>query len=149
MPGVIEAINTSPAHGTLQSSVDSAELLVGVGLEGDRYANADGGAVSIIEAEQVEAFNDATGLGISAAVTGRNLVTRGVRLNPLVGKQFKLGEATLECFELCEPCASLAARLSTETVTAAEVVKAFTHSAGIRARVVTSGSIEPGAPVSD
>ena len=116
MPGVIEAVNTSPAHGTLQSSVDSAELLVGVGLEGDRYANADGGAVSIIEAEQVEAFDDATGLSISAAVTGRNLVTRGVRLNPLVGKQFKLGEATLECFELCEPCASLAARLSTEAI---------------------------------
>ena len=149
MPGVIETINTSPAHGTLQSSVDSAQLLVGVGLEGDRYANAEGGVVSMIEAEQVEAFNEATGLGISAAATCRNLVTRGVSLNALVGKQFKLGDAIVECFELCEPCASLGARLATKTVSAAEVVKAFTHTAGIRARIIASGSIEPGTPISD
>ena len=89
------------------------------------------------------------GLGITTAGTCRNLVTRGVSLNALVGKQFKLGDAIVECFELCEPCASLGARLATETVSAAEVVKAFTHSAGIRARVIASGSIEPGTTVSD
>ncbi len=142
---VLETIFAAESHGFRQSSRNAAELTEGVGLKGDRYAGD--GIVSLIEAEAVEAFNAATGLSISPGATGRNLVTRGVRLNPLVGQRFRVGEALLEGTELCEPCAMLGKQLSTESVAAADIVRAFTAKAGIRARVVSSGTIEPGASV--
>ena len=142
MTGVIEAIYVSARHGQPKSRIPRAELRQRVGLIGDRYAG--GGVVSIIEAEAVEAFNDATGLSVSPGETGRNVVTRGVRLNALVGRRFKLGDAVLQGFELCEPCLNLGGRLAAATVNPAAVVKAFTHSAGIRAHVVASGEIAPG-----
>ena len=142
MAGSIEAIYVSTNHGEPKESIPRAELRANVGLIGDRYAGH--GVVSIIEAEAVEAFNETTGLGVSADETGRNVVTRGIRLNDLVGRTFRLGEATLKGFELCEPCLVLGGRLATASVRPQDVVKAFTHSAGIRARVVASGQIRPG-----
>lgn len=145
MTGTLEAIYTAPAHGQAQTSQSKATLTAEVGLAGDRYAGS--GVVTLIEGEQIDAFNAATGLDISYADSGRNLVTRGVALNPLVGKQFQLGDALLEGFELCEPCATLGARLSTETVGAAEIVKQFTSKAGIRARVLGSSDIVTGSAI--
>lgn len=147
MDGTIEAIYTSARHGQPKVSIPRAELRANDGLIGDRYAGY--GVVSIIEAEAVEAFNDTTGLNVSAGETGRNVVTRGIRLNSLVGRTFRLGDAVLAGFELCEPCSNLGRRLATDAVGAPEVVKAFTHSAGIRARVVASGEIAPGDTVSE
>ena len=142
MAGSIEAIYVSARHGEPKVSIPRAELREKVGLIGDRYAGR--GVVSIIEAEAVEAFNETTGLRVSADETGRNVVTRGIRLNDLVGRTFRLGGATLKGFELCEPCLTLGGRLATSSVKPHEVVKAFTHSAGIRAFVVASGGIAPG-----
>lgn len=142
MAGSIEAIYVSANHGEPKVSIPHAELREKVGLIGDRYAGH--GVVSIIEAEAVEAFNETTGLNVSADETGRNVVTRGIRLNDLVGRTFRLGEATLKGFELCEPCLVLGGRLATSSVGPPDVVKAFTHSAGIRAQVVGSGQISPG-----
>jgi len=142
MAGVIEAIYVSAKHGQPKTRIRGAELRAQVGLMGDRYAG--GGVVSIIEAEAVEDFNRATGLAISAGETGRNVVTRGARLNDLVGRTFMLGSAVLEGFELCEPCLTLGSRLATEAVRPPQVVKAFTHRAGIRAHVVESGRIAAG-----
>ena len=147
MVGSIEAIYVSAKHGEPKVSIPQAELRTSVGLLGDRYAGH--GVVSIIEAEAVEAFNETTGLDVSASETGRNVVTRGVRLNELVGRTFRLGEATLEGFELCEPCLVLGGRLATASVRPHEVVKAFTHSAGIRAHVVASGQVAPGDRVGE
>ena len=148
MAGEIRAIFVSAKHGEAKTAVDGAELRAGVGLVGDRYAHSGGGIVSLIEAEAVAAFNEATGLSIRAADTYRNVVTQGIGLNPLVGKRFRLGEALVEGFELCEPCATLGWRLATDRVSAVAVVRAFTHAAGIRARVIETGRIAPGAEVS-
>ena len=142
MDGTIEAIYVSAKHGQPKVSIPRAELRAEIGLIGDRYAGY--GVVSLIESEAVEAFNDTTGLSVSADETGRNVVTRGVRLNTLVGRTFRLGDAVLKGFELCEPCSNLGRRLATDRVGPPEVVKAFTHSAGIRAHVVASGEIAPG-----
>ncbi|MDA1077380.1 MAG: sulfurase, partial [Proteobacteria bacterium] len=62
-------------------------------------------------------------------------------------KRFRIGDAELEFFELCEPCATLGARLATPEVSAAAVVKAFTHCCGIRARVLKGADIAPGTIV--
>ena len=142
MTGRIDAIYVASKHGEPTVSIPRAELRAEVGLIGDRHAGH--GIVSIIEAEAVAAFNETTGLAVSPGETGRNVVTRGVRLNDLVGRSFRLGEAVLEGFELCEPCRILGGRLASASVKPHEIVKAFTHSAGIRARVVASGQVSPG-----
>ena len=147
MIGTVSALYIGPEHGAPQHSIDRAELRVGTGMVGDRHAGADGGVVSLIEASAIERVNAETGLKISTADTGRNIETRGVDLNALVGARFELGEALLECFELCEPCVSLGARLSTAGVSAPDIVKALAHGAGIRARVIRGGSIRVGDPV--
>ena len=149
MPGTVEAILIAPKHGQAKTSVTRATLAAG-GLAGDRHATVDGpGVVSLIESEQVAYFNDTTGLAIDAGITGRNIVTKGIDLNALVGKRFKIGEAELEAFELCDPCASLGASIATDTVPAKEVVKTFVDRAGIRAYVRTPGEIAPGDTVTD
>ncbi len=147
MSGVIETIHRATTHGEPQQSVERGKLVIAVGLEGDRYANSGAGVVSLIEVEAVEAFNLATGLAIESGDVGRNIVTRGIRLNPLVGKQFKIGDVLLEGMELCEPCATLGSRLESDTVNSAAVVKAFVASAGIRAIVRGTGGICPGSGV--
>ncbi len=118
-----------------------------VGLEGDRHAGT--GVVTLIEREKILEFNDRTGLDISLGQTRRNIITQGIELNDLVGKQFWVGDVLLEGFELCEPCASLGARLATDTVSGADVVKAFAHKAGIRAFVRGTGEITPGTPIAE
>ena len=147
MSGTVSALYIGPEHGGPKRSIDSAELVAGTGMIGDRHAGENGGVVSIIEADSIERLNGETGLQITAADTGRNIETRGVDLNALVGARFELGEALLECFELCEPCVSLGARLSTAGVSAPDIVKALAHGAGIRARVIRGGSIRVGDPV--
>jgi MOSC domain-containing protein YiiM len=149
MTGSIDSIHLASSHGEPQRKVNASRLTIGVGLEGDRHANEGGGVVTLIEAEEVEHFNTVTGLSIVAADTGRNIVTRDVRLNDLVGKQFRIADVLLEGFELCEPCATLGKRLSTDAVDAAEVVAAFTHRAGVRAFVRGTGEIAPGSPIDE
>ncbi len=146
MSGVIESIYSAASRGEPQQTVDAARLIIEVGLQGDRYANS--GVVTLIEAEAVEQFNETTGLDIGPGEVGRNIVTRGVRLNPLVGKQFKIADVRLEGMELCEPCATLGGRLASEAVSATEVVKAFVASAGIRAIVRSTGDICTGSAIS-
>ncbi len=146
MSGVIESIYSAASRGEPQKTVDAARLIIEVGLQGDRYANS--GVVTLIEAEAVEQFNETTGLDIGPGEVGRNIVTRGVRLNPLVGKQFKIADVRLEGMELCEPCATLGGRLASEAVSATEVVKAFVASAGIRAIVRSTGDICTGSAIS-
>jgi MOSC domain-containing protein YiiM len=144
---MIEAILIAPDSESPQQPVPTARLSPQAGLEGDRHSDRDA-IVSLIEAEAVEAFNATTGLNITPAQTRRNIVTRGVRLNDLEArKRFHVGDAEMEFFELCEPCATLGASLATDQVSATDVVKAFTHSGGIRARVLSAGDIQPGTKV--
>ena len=98
----------------------------------------------MIAAEEVERFNRETGLEIDAGDPRRNVVTRGVALDELVGGQFRVGETTLLGVELCEPCATLGKRLASPDVSAAQVVAAFAHRAGLRARIVAGGRIAAG-----
>lgn len=141
---LIESICISPEHGTPQREVGSAYVQETMGLVGDRYAGAAPVTVSFIAVEEVEAFNQRTGLSITSKRTGRNLVTRGVDLNRLVGKRFKVADVVFEGMELCEPCGTLGARLATEKVSAATIVRELTHKAGLRAYVKSGGEIRVG-----
>ncbi|MEM9743903.1 MAG: MOSC domain-containing protein [Pseudomonadota bacterium] len=142
-PGILVAIHIAGSSGQPQRSIGEAELVAGQGLRGDRYFKAPG-VVSLIEQEAIDTFNADHGTEVTAPRTRRNLLTRGIRLNPLVGQRFMLGEVELEGMELCDPCSTLGNDLATDSVTPAQVVRGFVVSGGLRAYVRSSGTIRPG-----
>ncbi|MHC5003415.1 MAG: MOSC domain-containing protein [Planctomycetota bacterium] len=152
MSGTIESIHIADEEDGPLRAVTEAVLVPGRGIEGDRYSRKPALAphqeLTLVEAEQVEAFAATTGLAVRPHETRRNVVTRGIGLNGLVGRTFTLGGATLRGVELCEPCASLGARLAAlsadGTVTAAAVVAGLTGRAGLRARILDGATIRPG-----
>lgn len=124
----------------------SVEALADDGLRGDRYAGLNKRAtsnhqVTLIELEHIEAFTRATGLALTPEMPRRNIVTRGIRLNDLVGKRFRIGAALFEGRELCEPCGLFAKR------THREVLQHLAGKSGLRARIVTGGEIRVGDPI--
>lgn len=143
--GWVEQILISPHAGELPTSVDRARAISGIGLEGDRYFAgagtwssdpAPGGKeLTLIEAEVLAA------IGISGAQARRNVVTRDIRLNALVGCQFWIGD--IKCYgnRLCEPCAHL------EALTGVTVA-ALVHRAGLRVDILSDGHMSIGDPVS-
>src|SRR5581483_12276629 len=98
----VESIAIGPSDAL--APVESVQAIAGKGLVGDRKENAGshpGGALTLIEAEVLE---DA---GLTGAQSRRQVVVRGVRLNDLVGKRFRVGEVECLGVELCEPCLHL------------------------------------------
>lgn len=133
---MIEAIHIGPEEAGPLASVESVRAVAGQGLEGDRNFRAAGAkpgqALTLVEAENVE------GVGLGVGETRRNLTTRGVRLNDLVGKSFTVGE--VECYgvELCEPCEHL------QSMTRPGIIKDMVHRAGINADILSDGVIRVG-----
>ena len=119
--------------------VESVDVVAGKGLEGDRHFFADGarpgGAITLIEAEVLE------DVGLGGPQSRRQVVTRGVRLNDLVGKRFFVGEIECEGVELCEPCLHL------QSLTRPGIIDDLLHRGGLNADIVTSGTISVGDPV--
>ena len=143
----VERLFLSPKRGQAQQECRQIELLAGQGVVGDRhFAKTDwaGQQLTLIEAEEIERFCTHSGRASDLAITRRNVVTRGVRLNKLVGRQFRLGECLLVGVETCEPCRTLGQRLANEAMSAPEVVKYWVGRGGLRADVLTSGRLACG-----
>lgn len=151
--GLIEAIYIAPHSGEPMQLMPSADLIAGCGILGDRNfkdttaATGHDKQITLISAEEIERFRRETRLHIDSGDPRRNVVTRGIALNELVGREFTLGSAVIYGVELCEPCATLGRRLSTTEVSPAAVVAALAHRAGLRARIVSGGTVRPGDPV--
>ena len=135
----VEAIHLGAGEGGELRPVDSVRAVAGRGLDGDRHFRERGAqpgqALTLVEAENVEA------VGLPPGATRRQVTTRGVRLNELVGRRFRVGE--VECYgvELCEPCAHL------QSMTRPGIIKELVHRAGINADVLTDGTISVGDEV--
>lgn len=143
----VERIFTKAPGEVRQQSHLRVTVVAGAGIEGDRYFAAEdepGQNLTLIEAEEIEAFLTAHGRPHDLSISSRNIVTRGVRLNPLVGQEFTLGNVRLRGVELCEPCLGLGQSLADEALTPAAVVKALVHRAGLRCDVLDSGTIACG-----
>ena len=146
----VERIFVKPLSGGPQVEQDQVAVVAGAGIEGDRYFGRHeepGQNLTLVEAEEIESFLTEHKRPYDLSVTSRNLVTRGVRLNDLLGREFHIGEVKLRGFELCEPCLELGTVLASPQLVAARVVKHFVHRAGLRADVLTGGTIARGAKV--
>jgi len=130
-------INIGPSDAI--APVGSASAVAGKGLEGDRHFHGDaaepGQALTLIEAEVLEE------VGLSGAESRRQVMVRGVRLNDLVGRRFRVGEVECLGVELCEPCLHL------QQLTRPGIIKELIHRAGLNADILNDGRISVGDPV--
>ena len=151
--GTVEAIVVAPEAEASMVAVDRAAARADRGLEGDRYfnqrgtfsnAHGRGHDLTLIEAEVLDSLTLPAGR-LAPEEARRNLVTRGIDLNALVGKQFRVGG--VECFgqRLCEPCAHLE-RLTAQAGKTG-TLRALIHKGGLRADVLTDGEIRAGSDV--
>lgn len=147
---VIERIFTRSSIDASSHEHQSIRVVAGAGIEGDRYFDKHeepGQNMTLIEAEALERFAAEHHKPIDPSITGRNLVTRGVKLNALVGREFTVGAVRMRGVELCEPCLGFGAALSSSECDPPQVVKAFVHRAGLRADVLSTGEVCVGAVV--
>ena len=144
--GVVELVAVAGEAEGQMESVQSAQALAGHGLRGDRYARGAGTFsdargrgydLTLVEAEALEELA-AGGVHLAPAEARRNLVVRGISLDGLIGKRFRVGE--VECFgqRRCEPCAHL------ERLTRPGVLRGLVHRGGLRADVLSGGRIRAG-----
>ena len=144
---MIEAIFIAKEDLAKQEQVDSIQVVRGKGIVGDRNFDKSkwpGQNLTFIEAEEIDRFNSAYNQNIELCATRRNIITRGVRLNDLVGKVFFIGNIKLKGVMLCEPCVVLGDLLKNKTMKSMDVVNAFVHKGGLRVDVLTDGFIEVG-----
>jgi MOSC domain-containing protein YiiM len=149
------SIHTAPARGARMQTLQSVQAVPGEGLEGDRHFGigkkmsgdlATGRDLTLIESEAVDALNAALGAAFAASDMRRNLVTRGVALNHLVGQEFRIGAVRVRGVRLAEPCDHL------ESMTRPGVKAAMQHRCGLRVNILEGGTIRVGdaiAPLGD
>jgi MOSC domain-containing protein YiiM len=129
-------------------AVAEALLVAGRGISGDRYFDRRGTfsdwpqdhEFTLVEAEAIEAVEAEYGLLLAPGETRRNVTTRGIALNALVGRQFRLGPSVIcEGTRLCHPCAHL------EVVTGkGGLARLLANRGGLRARILVGGIIRQG-----
>src|SRR5215471_8304374 len=149
--GKVESIHIASGPVGPTRALDQVAAIPGVGLEGDRYALRQGTfskpepdfELTLIEAEAIEALKRDYGIELSAGEARRNVVTRGVPLNHLVGREFNVGPITIRGIRLCEPCKHL------ESVVQKDLIKGLRHRGGLRAQILTAGVIRPGDRISE
>lgn len=150
MPAKVIGIYIALVRKEEMIAMPEVQAIPGSGLHGDRYARQAGtftkkksptNQVTLIEAEAVEAFAQEAGVHFSAGDSRRNIVTRGIRLNDLVGQEFCLGQVRLRGLKLCPPCSHLAA------LTVREVLPGLKDRGGLRAQILNEGTIHVGDPI--
>jgi MOSC domain-containing protein YiiM len=146
----VERIFIASSEGDPLVERQQVTVVAGAGIVGDRYFDRHeepGQNISLIEAEEIEAFFAEQDRPNDLSVTRRNLVIRGVRVSELIGREFLIGDVRLRGVAFCEPCMVVGKALATPELPAAQVVKRFVHRAGIRADVLSDGVIACGAPI--
>lgn len=149
MSGIVVAIHIAAGAGAPMQALGEAEALPGEGLRGDRYQTGDGfysatptdpGAreLTLIEEEALAAVQEETGIALGVDEHRRNITTRGIRVDPLLGQRFRIGEVLCEGVRACPPCNHL------EAVTGKAVLAPLVHRGGLRARIVEGGWIRAG-----
>jgi MOSC domain-containing protein YiiM len=148
--GTLESIYIAPKATAPTVSLTEVLAIPGVGLEGDRYALRQGTffkpepdyELTLIEAEAIEALKRDYNVELAPGEARRNLVTRGIALNHLVGRDFQIGSVKAHGIRLCEPCDHL------QRLTGRQLIKGLRHRGGLRAQILTQGAIRVGDSLS-
>lgn len=128
-------------------AVTEVHAVTGRGLEGDRYFHragtwssrrGPGTDVTLVELEVLEALERDYGIFLNPQDLRRNIVIRGISLNGLVGREFRVGRVILRGVGLCEPCTHL------DRATQRRVLRALVHRGGLRAQILVAGMIRVG-----
>lgn len=145
--GTVEGIFVAPGAEAACVRVERAEAVPGRGLRGDRYFDGAGTfspdtrlgvELTLIEAEALEELERDHGVALTAAEARRNVLTRGIRLDELVGREFTLGDVHCAGRRWCEPCAHL------QRLTRDGTLRGLVHRGGLRADVLSHGEIAIG-----
>src|SRR5437899_12142691 len=148
--GEVVSIHIAPKAEDPMRSIQSVRAIAGRGLEGDRYFRASGTysdrpgparEITLIESAVIAAMARDNELAISPGAARRNVVTRGVPLNHLVGEEFLVGRVRLRGIRLCEPCSHL------EGLTRRGVLAGVIHRGGLRAQIFIGGELRVGDPI--
>ncbi len=148
--GEVVSIQIAPEATAPLVALEQVRAVAGMGLEGDRYYHRRGTystrhdssrEATFIEIEALEALRRDYDLDLNPMESRRNIVTRGVALNHLVGREFRVGEAVFRGIRLCEPCTHL------ERVSGKKVRTGLIHRGGLRAQVLHSGLVRVGDTV--
>ena len=122
--------------------VNSIDVLANQGVLGDRHFNEFNdpyNQLSLIESENIDYYNIKYGLNIAYIDFRRNIITKGIQLNDLVGKKFQIGKVELEGVDLCRPCRHLCEVLNQDNI-----IKEFLRRGGLRCQILSSSTIEIG-----
>ncbi len=151
--GTVVAIHLADRGAAMPRPVRSVRALPGRGLEGDRYFHGKGSfqkpgetlipaqEASLIEIESIEALQREHGIAIAPAESRRNILTRGIALNDLVGREFTVGGVRMKGIKLCRPCDHL------EGLTKPGVKAGLNNRGGLRAQILNDGVIRVGDTV--
>ena len=120
-------------------SVNEVEAIKGKGLIGEKHFKEDNkkrSQITLIEIENINHYNKITGTKFPAINFLRNIVTQGIRLNVLIGKEFFIGKVKVKAHDLCRPCKSLQEFLQQKNT-----VKELLYTGGLRCEILSSGKI--------
>ena len=120
--------------------VKKVELLAGKGVVGDRHFHENNNVrsqITLIESENIDYYNNKFNTDYTYLEFRRNVVTKGIELNNLVGKKLSIGNIEIEGHDLCRPCKHLE-----ETLKGKDILKEFLRKGGLRCEILTSGTIK-------
>jgi MOSC domain-containing protein YiiM len=140
MAGVVEGIFFGAVDEGPLEHTDQVQVKTGAGIDGDRYGDKD---ITLFEAEAIEHLKQTTGIDLRPSEIRRNVMTRGVSLNDLLGHRIRVGEVEAVVTELCHPCSHL------QKLTQPGVLRGLVNRGGLNADVVTGGAIRVGDGVED
>jgi MOSC domain-containing protein YiiM len=138
--GIVEGIFTGAvAEGPLEAA-QAVDVKTGAGIAGDRHGDKD---ITLFEAEAIEGLKADTGIDLKPNEIRRNVMTRGIALNDLLGHRIRVGEVEAVVTELCHPCSHL------QKLTQPGVLRGLVNRGGLNADVVAGGAIRVGDQVED
>ena len=124
------------------NEVDLIQVMANKGIVGDRHFkefNAPYNQLSLIESENIDYYNKKYQLNIPYVDFRRNVITKGIQLNNLIGKKLFVGDVELEVVDLCRPCRHL-----TEVLNQDNILKEFLRRGGLRCQILSSSNIKIG-----
>ena len=144
MSSVVNICITSES-GKKMESINSIKVIANKGIVNDRYFkenNDKNNQITLIESENVDYYNKISGTNLIPTDFRRNVITKGISLNKLVGKEILIGEVKLKVHDLCEPC-----RYLQELLGEKNLVKKLLNRGGLRCELLTSGNINVNDPI--